>query len=137
MKNTYCIQGDKVAVEEYLTDWVLVSFFNGAVTTRGYMKKEDFTKDSTLTEEQFGNAISSVDGLRVRLKPGMNEPVLYFMAKGEQASYAGYKTNFSTPATIQGNEYNEPWYYVRINDDVTGWVHGCCVEITLDAFEGE
>ncbi len=135
--HNYCIKGDEVAIEKNEEHWVYATYFDGTQLTKGFMKKEELSKVTTILEESFGEAKSLVDGLRVRLKPGMNESVLYLMQKDEKASYVGFKTNYSTPALINGKDYDEPWYYVRINENIKGWVHGCCIEIILDTFEGE
>ncbi len=72
---------------------------------------------------------SSVENLRVRSLPKMTAEVIGKMEKNEVGKYLQYYTTYKTPVNIDGVEYNEPWYKVKLKNGKTGWVNGCCAKL--------
>lgn len=129
-QNTYCILGDVVTVKETSGDWVLVTFTGDNTTTKGWMLRSDLTEEMPTIKLESGIATSLVDELRVRVKPGLNQEVVGKMNSGETAVFLEEKTEFLTTVSIRNTDYTEPWYYIRLDNGILGWVHGCCITIT-------
>ena len=82
------------------------------------------------TEKVSQNIVkSSVENLRVRALPKMNADIIGEMDTNEVGEYLQYYTTYKTPVNIDGVEYNEPWYKVKLKNGKTGWVNGCCAKL--------
>jgi hypothetical protein len=63
-------------------------------------------------------------GLKLRIEPTLNSPIVAELPINSQVTYLDQSTNFKQKVTLDGVEYNEPWIKVRSTDGKEGWVYG-------------
>lgn len=75
-------------------------------------------------------ARATIDQLRVREEPGSNGTrVLDGLSEGEIAYLLDGRSSFQESQVIRGNTITAPWFEVRTQRGVTGWVFGGGVEV--------
>lgn len=82
-----------------------------------------------LEDEAGGYGTIQVENLRLRSQPTMDAETVALLKKG---SFVNVKDNTQFKSTIKfnGKEINDVWYNIITESNKTGWVHGCCIEVT-------
>lgn len=65
-----------------------------------------------------------VDGLIVKSQPGKDMPQLATMREGQEAEYMYQRTVRQSEFTLRGQQFEDAWYLIKLNDGTMGWVHG-------------
>lgn len=82
-----------------------------------------------LEDEAGGYGTIQVENLRLRSQPTMDAETVALLKKGSFVNVEDY-TRFKSTIKLNGKEINDVWYNITTESGKTGWVHGCCVDVT-------
>lgn len=86
---------------------------------------------STHNDNEGGGSdsiIVTVDYLRVRADSNSDSEVLAKVRRNEILFYLHNQSVNSEKVNVNGIENAAPWYHVKTNKGIIGWVHGSCIQ---------
>lgn len=75
----------------------------------------------------YGNIL--VENLRLRDKPALEGETIALLKKNSLVTVKG-ESAFKTTIELNGQEISDVWFKIISEEGKTGWVHGCCIEVT-------
>ena len=90
-----------------------------------------FIPDNTpqLEDEAGGFGYILVENLRLRDKPSLDGETVGLLKKNSFVNVENL-SSFKTIIELNGEEINDVWFQIITEDNLTGWVHGCCIDVT-------
>ncbi|MCP4438471.1 MAG: hypothetical protein GY810_05960 [Aureispira sp.] len=68
-----------------------------------------------------------VNNLRVRINPSIQKKgnwVIAMLTENTYWEYTGQKTDFKEEITLRDSMYNKPWYQIKLDTGIVGWIYG-------------
>ena len=78
-------------------------------------------------EQQYSRLYVTIEGLNLRLEPGLNSKVLAKLALFEEVFFLNEVTDSTTEVSLGYETANEPWVKIRTRKGQEGWVYGAGV----------
>ena len=102
----------------FLLIWVLASCQNSSETQPS--TDEKIEEPAIIYQAFFVN----VDNLRVRESPNLKSKVLVKLREGKLVYSENNVSDKVETVTLRGNRITSPYYYIKDNGDIEGWVFG-------------
>ncbi|NRR92967.1 YARHG domain-containing protein [Winogradskyella undariae] len=95
------------------------------------VSNKDFVLDNTplLEEEAGGFGYILVENLRLRDKPNLDGETIELLKKDSFVNVDKI-SSFKTTIELNGNEISDVWFAIISETGKSGWVHGCCIDVT-------
>jgi hypothetical protein len=79
------------------------------------------------TEPQYSRLYVTIEGLNLRMEPGLNSKVLAKLALFEEVFFLNEVTDSTTEVSLGYETADEPWVKIRTRKGQEGWVYGAGV----------
>jgi hypothetical protein len=93
-------------------------------------------RPAKLVVQKETTLFSTIDGLNVRARPGLGNPVIARLALHEPVTYANEVTDSLYTIDLGEVTPTAPWVKIKLDDGRLGWVYGAGVEYYRTRLEG-